>query len=380
MCIKMHSHVIMVMGDKMILTTFGDRIKYLREKQNIPQSKLAQTTGIVREQISRIENGQINPTLETVFRLSEALNITMSELFDFDVVGQRQEISNLSLKPFVKWAGGKTQILPEILKMIPNSFNTYFEPFLGGGALLFQLKPINAVLSDYNSELITAYNCFKDVDSFKLMVDEILNHQMNHSEEYYYQIREMDKLPEFASLPNHMRAARMIYLNKSCFNGLYRVNSKGYFNVPSGKYTSVNAFDEILYNNLSKYLSRQSISIINDDFEKAVASAKKGDFVYFDPPYDTFDEKKNFTTYTKNAFGKDEQKRLANVFKDLDSRGVKVMLSNHNTEFIRDLYNQFNIKVINARRSINSISSGRGNVEEVIITNYTLENTYDDIN
>lgn len=374
----MHIYVIIVVGDNMILTTFGDRIKYLREKQNIPQSKLAQTTGIVREQISRIENGQINPTLETVFRLSEALNITMSELFDFDVVGQQQEISNLSLKPFVKWAGGKTQILPDILKMIPNSFNTYFEPFLGGGALLFQLKPINAVLSDYNSELITAYNCFKDATSFRLMVDEILNHQMNHSEEYYYQIREMDRQPEFSNLLNHKRAARMIYLNKSCFNGLYRVNSKGFFNVPSGKYTSVSAYDEVLYNNLYKYLSHQSILILNEDFEKAVSSAQKGDFVYFDPPYDTFDDKNNFTTYTKNSFGKDEQKRLASVFNELDKRGVKVMLSNHNTEFIRELYGQFNIKVINARRSINSVSSGRGNVEEVIVTNYILENTYDD--
>jgi DNA adenine methylase len=373
----MHKNVIMLLGDNMILNTFGDRIKYLREKQTISQSKLAQITGIVREQISRIENGQINPTLETVFKLSEALNISMSELFNFDVIGQEQEISTLSLKPFVKWAGGKTQIISEILKLIPNSFDTYYEPFLGGGALLFQLKPISAVVSDYNSELITAYNCFQDKEDYLLMIEEILKHQRNHSEEYYYQIREMDRIAEFTNLPNYMRAARMIYLNKACFNGLYRVNSKGFFNVPSGKYTIVNAYDETLYNNLSKYLSRSSIFINNDDFEKAVSSAKKGDFVYFDPPYDTFDEKNNFTTYTKNAFGKDEQKRLAKVFKDLDNRGVKVMLSNHNTEFIRKLYSEFNIKVINARRSINSVSSGRGSVEEVIITNYTLENTYD---
>ena len=373
----MHKNVIMLLGDNMILNTFGDRIKYLREKQTISQAKLAQITGIVREQISRIENGQINPTLETVFKLSEALNISMSELFNFDVIGQEQEISTLSLKPFVKWAGGKTQIIAEILKLIPNSFDTYYEPFLGGGALFFQLKPISAVVSDYNSELITAYNCFQDKEDYLLMIEEILKHQRNHSEEYYYQIREMDRIAEFTKLPNYMRAARMIYLNKACFNGLYRVNSKGFFNVPSGKYTIVNAYDETLYNNLSKYLSRSSIFINNDDFEKAVSSAKKGDFVYFDPPYDTFDEKNNFTTYTKNAFGKDEQKRLAKVFKDLDNRGVKVMLSNHNTEFIRELYSEFNIKVINARRSINSVSSGRGSVEEVIITNYILENTYD---
>ena len=367
----------MILGDKMILNTFGERIKYLREKQNLPQAKLAQTTGIVREQISRIENGQINPTLETVYKLSEALNITMTELFDYDVVGSKYNLTKLELKPFVKWAGGKTQIIQEILKLIPNSYNTYFEPFLGGGALLFQLKPINAVISDYNSELITAYKCFKEAKDFHLMIDEILVHQANHNEEYYYQIREWDRDFDFQNLPNYKRAARMIYLNKSCFNGLYRVNSKGYFNVPSGKYITVNAYDESLYNNLSSYLSLSSISILNSDFEVAVSSAKNGDFVYFDPPYDTFEDKNNFTTYTKNVFGKEEQRRLSNVFKDLDKRGVKVMLSNHNTDFIRELYSQFSIKVINARRSINSVSSGRGNVEEVIITNYSMDNAHD---
>ena len=369
----MHKCATILLGDKMTLDAFGDRIKYLREKQTFSQFKLAQITGIVREQISRIENGQVNPTLETVFKLSEALNISMSELFDFDVIGQHQKLLNLSLKPFVKWAGGKTQIVTDILRMVPNSFNTYFEPFLGGGALLFQLKPVSAVVSDYNSELITAYNCFKDKEAYMSMVEEILNHQKNHSEEYYYQIREMDRLPGFLSLPKYERAARMIYLNKACFNGLYRVNSKGYFNVPSGKHATVNAYDETLYTNISKYLSRQSVSILNEDFEKAVSSAKRGDFVYFDPPYDTFDERNNFTTYTENAFGKEEQRRLASVYIDLDNRGVKVMLSNHNTKYIRVLYNHFNIKVINARRSINSVSSGRGNVEEVIITNYSME-------
>ncbi len=376
----MHSRVIMIVGDKMILNTFGERIKYLREKQNLPQAKLAQATGIVREQISRIENGQINPTLDTVFKLSEALNITMTELFDYDVIGKKQEISKIALKPFVKWAGGKTQIIQEILKLIPNSYSTYFEPFLGGGALLFQLKPIKAIVSDYNLELITAYRCFKDDKDYRLMIDEILYHQKNHNEEYYYQVREMDREPGFHDLPNYKRAARMIYLNKSCFNGLYRVNSKGYFNVPSGKYVSVNAYDESLYNNLSTYLSLETISILNADFEEAVSSATKGDFVYFDPPYDTFEDKNNFTTYTKNVFGKEEQRRLSSVFKDLDNRGVKVMLSNHNTDFIRELYSQFNIRVINARRSINSLSSGRGNVEEVIITNYSTDNNHVDNN
>lgn len=371
-------NVIMILGDKMLLKDFGTRLKELRETNKISQGKLSENTGIVREQISRIENGNINPTLETLYKISEALNMSLSELLDFKITSnngkQKPNRSTSSqLKPFVKWAGGKTQLLDVILDSMPINYKTYYEPFVGGGALFFRLQPIEAVISDYNSELISAYKCFKDKDQLIHLIQELKNHQINHDEDYYYKIRAMDREPNFIETPEFIKAARMIYLNKACFNGLYRVNSKGYFNVPSGKYDKVNAYDESLFSSLNHYLSNSKISILNEDFEKAVSSAVKGDFVYFDPPYDVFDEQKNFTTYTKLAFGKDEQIRLANVFKSLSDKGVKVMLSNHNTDFIQELYKDFNIKIIHARRSINSVSSGRGKVEEVLITNYDKE-------
>ena len=291
------------------------------------------------------------------------------------VIKYSQDTPNHELKPFIKWAGSKTRVIHKLTELIPNSFETYYEPFLGSGALLFYLKPAKAVVSDINTELIITYNCFKNKEEFTLMIKEILNHEHNHSEEYYYQVRSMDRMKDFIDLPNYKKAARMIYLNKACFNGMYRVNSSGFFNVPADWVRSafIHIYDKTLYNNLSKYLSSQSIVINNDDFEKAVSHAKSDDFVYFDPPYDEFNEKHSFINYTKNAFGKDEQKRLASVFKDLNNRGVKVMLSNHDTEFIRELYSGFNIKEISVRRTINSKSTDRGYAKEVIITNYTQE-------
>ena len=162
----------------------------------------------------------------------------------------------------------------------------------------------------------------------------------------------------------------MIYLNKACFNGLYRVNSKGYFNVPSGKKKIVHCFDRKTFDNLNLFFKNRKPVITSIDFELAVKNAKAGDFVYFDPPYDTWEEKNSFTSYDKNAFGKEEQIRLAKVFKDLSNKGVYVMLSNHNTKFINELYKDFHITVVPAKRMINSKADGRGAVEEVIITNY----------
>ncbi|MBU1094407.1 MAG: Dam family site-specific DNA-(adenine-N6)-methyltransferase [Firmicutes bacterium] len=349
---------------------FGERVKSIRMLQGISQIRLTELTGIVREQISRIENGQINPTLETIAKLSIAFNVTLSELMDIPVENNVRESGRFKIKPFVKWAGGKTQILDKIRENIPNNFNTYYEPFLGGGAVLFDLAPKSAVISDSNQELISAFRCFQNRNNYVLLVEELLKHQSKHSEDYYYQIREIDRTPEYKDFKIFSKAARMIYLNKACFNGLYRVNSKGYFNVPSGKYEKVNTYDEKLFENIYEYLSNNKIKIISEDFEKVVESAKQGDFVYFDPPYDTFDEQKNFTAYSKDAFGKDEQARLARVYRELSNKGVYVMLSNHNTELIKELYLGFNIQVIQAKRSINSKATGRGNVEEVVITNY----------
>lgn len=274
------------------------------------------------------------------------------------------------MHPFVKWAGGKTQLLDRIHELMPKEYNHYYEPFIGGGALLFSVAPKDFTINDFNSELIQAYKCFTNDEDFKKLVERLNYHQEHHSEEHYYEVRKMDKDLNFLMLPIYERAARMIYLNKSCFNGLYRVNIKGFFNVPSGKKKKVVCYEEENLEEIRRFFSASKFEILNGDFQDAVKNAKKGDFVYFDPPYDTWEDKDSFTSYAKNPFGKEEQKRLADVYKGLSEKGVFVMLSNHNTEYIRELFKDFHIHVVEAKRMINSKASGRGNVEEVIITNY----------
>lgn len=277
---------------------------------------------------------------------------------------------SFNTRPFVKWAGGKTQLLDEIKEYIPKEFDTYFEPFIGGGALLFSLCPEDVYISDQNSELICAYKCFLSYENFLAFKNELSNHEKNHSEEYFYFIRNKDRDPLFANEPIYVRAGRMVYLNKACFNGLYRVNSSGYFNVPSAKREKVVAFDDENFNEIFRYFSSCNIRIENQDYEKTIKNAKKGDFVYFDPPYDVFPNKNGFVDYGKNGFDKNEQVRLYNNFVMLTERGVKVMISNNSTSFINELYKDFNIHFVNAKRMINSDKNGRGNVEEVIVTNY----------
>ena len=205
---------------------------------------------------------------------------------------------------------------------------------------------------------------------FKKFFELCKMHEENHSEEYYYKVRDLDrKKTAYAKMTMTEKAARCVYLNKACFNGLYRVSGKGYFNVPSGKKEKVKCFDDDNILALHKYFHKRKPVILNKDFAEAVKTAKAGDFVYFDPPYDVVGEQ-SFTSYTACGFGRDEQTRLRDLIKELTDRGVLVMASNANTEFIQDLYKDFNIHVINARRNINSKGDGRGAVEEVIITNY----------
>lgn len=274
------------------------------------------------------------------------------------------------MHPIVKWAGGKHQLLEKIKELMPKEYNNYYEPFVGGGALLFELSPKNATINDVNLELLAIYNCMKDDELYKLMLEELDKHEEKHNEEYYYEVRSWDRDNRFELEPLWKRAARAIYLNKSCFNGLYRVNAKGYFNVPSAKKEKVNTYDLDNMKAIHEYFKNDSITILSGDFVEATRTAKEGDFVYFDPPYDNFEDKESFTAYSKFDFNKDDQVRLANCFSDLSNRGVKCMLSNHNTKFINELYKNFNIHVVKAKRMINSNASGRGNVEEVIITNY----------
>ena len=272
-------------------------------------------------------------------------------------------------KPFVKWAGGKRQIIDKLKKYVPEEFNTYYEPFIGGGALLFELSPKRAVINDSNEELMNVYRCLCDEDKFKKMCNVLNGYEKEHSEEFYYEIRNKDRnKSSYNRLADYTRAARTIYLNKACFNGLYRVNRKNEFNVPFGKKTKVNTYEGGNLITVSNYLTMNDVTILSVDFEEALKGAGKGDFVYFDPPYDS--DNGTFTSYTEDGFGKEEQKRLAKVFKELDERGVYVMLSNHNTSLVNDLYKNFNIHVIDAKRNINSNGKKRGKVKEVIITNY----------
>lgn len=276
----------------------------------------------------------------------------------------------MKLSPTVKWAGGKRQIIDKLKKYAPKKFGKYFEPFVGGGALFLDIQPKHAVINDTNKDLISAYKCLRSKKWYKKMLALLNEHEKNHSKDYYLTIRALDTKKTFVKQPMYVKAARCIYLNKSCFNGLYRVNSKGCFNVPFNGKEKVNCYDRKNMGALHRFFMKTKPVILSKDFEESVATAKAGDFVYFDPPYDTLEDKNSFTSYTKDEFGKEEQRRLAKVYKELSDKGVYVMLSNHHTSLIKELYSEFNIHVINAKRMINSKADGRGDVEEVIITNY----------
>ena len=274
------------------------------------------------------------------------------------------------MKPILKWAGGKRQLAKFILPLIPKGINKYYEPFFGGGAIFFELSPKKSILNDINTELINLYKVFLDSKLLEEFIALLRIHEKNHSKEYFYKIREMDRMTDFLIQPKLKRAARILYLNKSCFNGLYRVNSEGYFNVPFNNAEKVNLVDELNFREISNFFASNEVTFYSEDFEKIVSNSKKGDFVYFDPPYDVLRDKQSFTTYAKDSFGELEQTRLARVCTELDNRGVQWLLSNHNTPLINSLYSKFKINVIQAKRMINSKANQRGHVDEVLIKNY----------
>ena len=284
--------------------------------------------------------------------------------------------SNPLVRPFLKWAGGKKQLLPEIGKYVPKltSKQTYYEPFIGGGALLFELQHPKAVINDSNRELI---NCYKVIrDSLDELLEELSKDKYSNSETSYYEMRDLDRsTKEYENLSEVEKAARIIYLNKTCYNGLFRVNSQGQFNVPFGRYKNPNILDNAVLRAVNKYLKRDTIELLNQDFAKAVPSANKGDFVYLDPPYDPVSETASFTGYDVNGFNRDEQERLKEEFDALHERGCKVMLSNSCTDFILDLYKDYQDTIIKVRatRSINSNALKRGMVDEVLVLNYEIQ-------
>ena len=287
------------------------------------------------------------------------------------VLKQEYQLISVAPKPFVKWAGGKRQLLPVITSHIPGKFERYFEPFLGGGAVFFSLvakdRKAKWFISDLNSDLVLSYVTIRD--KVKELVSSLETHAENYSKNqsvYYYKIRETNPKNEID------KVSRLIFLNKTCFNGLYRVNSKGKFNVPVGRYVNPNIVNKENLFEVSRVLQSKDISIKCQDFEDALKGVGHGDFVYLDPPYQPVSSTASFTSYTDSDFDFSDQERLYAKFKALDKKGVKVLLSNSKSEEIVELFKEFSdgIIEITANRFINSVSQKRTGHTELLIKNY----------
>jgi len=270
------------------------------------------------------------------------------------------KLEKAPVSPILKWAGGKTRLMSELISRLPESWEGYYEPFVGGGALFFRMGPTPARISDLNMELVNVYTVTRDRVNALIAALQGLE----YDRDTYYGMRGLD--PE--SLDPVARAARMIYLNRTCFNGLYRVNRRGQFNVPMGRYR-----DPVICQTerLLKASARlQQADIVHAGYADAVSDASEGDFIYFDPPYQPLTSTANFTSYTAGAFDEDDQATLAKTFTELGERGVKCMLSNSDTPLIRELYSEHHIDQVMAPRAISRTASGRTAVAEVIVRNY----------
>ncbi len=282
------------------------------------------------------------------------------------VIQKFKENVKVKCKPFLKWAGGKSRLLPELIRRIPSNFECYYEPFLGGGALFYHLQPKKSVLIDINDDLI---NCYKIVrDSVEDLIQDLLKH--NYQKDYFYKIRNVDRFLDYLNWTEIEKASRFIYLNKTSFNGLYRVNSKGEYNVPFGRYTNPKILDANNLRACSEVL--KNVTLIGDSFLSIENKITSKDFVYFDPPYLPLNTTSNFTNYSKDSFDLSMQVALRDLCERLDSRGIRFMLSNSSTSLISELYHKFNIDFVDASRSINSNGAKRGKIKEVLITNYKL--------
>ena len=277
-------------------------------------------------------------------------------------------MKNKLVAPFLKWVGGKRQLIPSIVNNLPKNIGNlnYVEPFIGGGAVLFHLQPKNAILNDFNTELINVYSTIKN------NLDELIEDLRKHKNEsdYFYSIRGLDRNSDFSKLTDVERASRIIYLNKTCFNGLYRVNNAGEFNAPFGRYQNPNIVNEPTLKAVNKYLNANNIRFNSGDYEDVLKELDKNSFVYLDPPYHPLSVNSNFTGYVQGGWNIYDQVRLRETCDILRSKGIKFLLSNSDSDFIKDQYKDYKITTVKAIRTINSDGEKRGEINEVLIKNY----------
>jgi len=274
-------------------------------------------------------------------------------------------MKNLLISPILKWVGGKRQLLSEIMPLINKNCSTYIEPFVGGGAVFFELQPKKAIINDYNEELINVYRVVKD--SPEELISELKVYEEKNNEDFFYEVRSLDRTPEYADMSATKKAARVIYLNKTCYNGLYRVNAAGQFNSPYGRYKKPNIVNATTIKAMSKYFNSNNIVIKQGDYRDALKGIRKGAFVYLDPPYMPISTSSSFTGYTENGFSYEQQVELKKECDKLKEKGVSFLQSNSDCIEIRNLYKDYEILTVKAKRSINSNALKRGEINEVLI-------------
>ena len=275
--------------------------------------------------------------------------------------------NNKMITPVLKWAGGKRQLLETFRPLLPKQIATYCEPFIGGGALFFYLQPNIAFINDINPELIRVYIVIRD------NVEELIFElgKFENTAEQFYSVRAWDRNKDYyATLSDTKKAARVLYLNKTCFNGVYRVNRAGEFNSPFGNYRNPNIVNAPMLRSVSAYLNAADIHITTTDYADVLKNVPRGAFVYLDPPYDPVSKTSSFTGYSRYGFSREDQIQLRKCCDELTTRGIKFMLSNADTKFITEEYEAYNITIVQAKRTVNAVASKRGDVNEVVIRNY----------
>jgi len=281
--------------------------------------------------------------------------------------GAKPMKKNRLLAPVLKWVGGKRQLLNTLTPLLPDRITAYCEPFVGGGALLFAIQPETAWLNDINDELVRVYAVIKsDVEALIAALQEFKNNAAD-----FYAVRDWDRDKEkYAFRSDIEKAARILYLNKTCYNGLFRVNSAGEFNSPFGNYRNPNIVNAPTLRAMSLYLNEAKVYLTSLDYAEVLRALPKGTFVYLDPPYDPVSDTSSFTGYAKGGFSRDEQIRLRACCDDLNRRGLKFMLSNSATDFIKEQYAAYHITIVRAKRAVNADAAKRGEIDEVVVRNY----------